>query len=300
MGMRAERLLSGLDETRHQKLTAWEALEEQVAVVVEDARVAWGGVLEIDEVGFVTYLTDRLPRHGEPRASFAGLRAADLYLAYRCATGDALAVAAFEQVYGGELTRIARRIARPPHAPEDLEQQLREKLFVDHGSSGRPPKIADYRGQGVLQNWLRVTAVRSCLDAVRPSGIDRQESMSLDEELSATLASDSEDLDLAFLKREYRAEFRRAFAEAVNSLAAAERNLLRQHVVDELTIDQIAALHGVHRSTAARRLTRARSDLASRCRRTLMEALQINRSELDSIMRLIQSQLDFSVHQLLR
>ncbi|MFY0535383.1 hypothetical protein [Nannocystis pusilla] len=44
------------------------------------------------------------------------------------------------------------------------------------------------------------------------------------------------------------------------------RNLLRQHLLDGLSIDQIAGLQRVHRATAARRLVRVREDLAQRTR----------------------------------
>ncbi len=81
------------------------------------------------------------------------------------------------------------------------------------------------------------------------------------------------------------------------ALSPGERNLLRQHFSDGLTVDEIGALHGVHRATAARRVAKARSQLFAGTRRTLMDNLGLNRSELDSVMRMIESNVHVSVQR---
>ena len=74
-----------------------------------------------------------------------------------------------------------------------------------------------------------------------------------------------------------------------------EITLLRLYHVDDLTIDQVGAIYGVHRVTAFRRITRARERLVAGTRRALQTSLAITPTELDSVMRLIHSQLDISV-----
>ena len=71
--------------------------------------------------------------------------------------------------------------------------------------------------------------------------------------------------------------------------------MLRYHLIDRLNIDQIAAIHDVHRATAARWLVRIRAQLEERTREELRRALGVSGAELDSIIRLIQSQLDLSI-----
>ena len=55
----------------------------------------------------------------------------------------------------------------------------------------------------------------------------------------------------------------------------------------------------VHRATVARRITRARDALLSGTRRRLMMRLKLDRSELDSVMRMIESNVHVSLQRML-
>jgi RNA polymerase sigma-70 factor (ECF subfamily) len=95
--------------------------------------------------------------------------------------------------------------------------------------------------------------------------------------------------------REYASEFRTAFKETLHRLDSRERTVLRYSALDGLSIDEIARLYSVHRSSAARWLVKARTDLLEGTRSRLMTKLDVTPEELDSILRLIQSQLDASL-----
>src|SRR6185436_8511874 len=56
----------------------------------------------------------------------------------------------------------------------------------------------------------------------------------------------------SLMKDVYRKSFKQAFEEALAALSIHDRLLLRQHFLDGLSIDRMAALHDVHRATAAR------------------------------------------------
>src|SRR5262249_11434487 len=101
-------------------------------------------------------------------------------------------------------------------------------------------------------------------------------------------------------KRLYREEFKQAFHAAVEALDDGARLLLQQSALDGLSIDQLAAFHGVHRSTAARRVQAARTAVLVATQRELSRRLQLSRGELASVMRLIRSQLDLSLTHVLR
>ncbi len=60
------------------------------------------------------------------------------------------------------------------------------------------------------------------------------------------------DPETALLKERYRAEFKAAFRAALDELEPKARNLLRYHLVRDLTIDDIAAVYAV-RCTGQRR-----------------------------------------------
>jgi RNA polymerase sigma-70 factor (ECF subfamily) len=106
-----------------------------------------------------------------------------------------------------------------------------------------------------------------------------------------------DDPELAYMKATYRAAFKAAFQEALESLQGRERTLLKQQIVDGLGIDELGALYDVHRATAARWVAAAREKLLVRTRRTFMLRARISSDECESIMRMVRSQLDVSLHR---
>lgn len=272
-------------------------LEAQLGPMLDEALATWPD-LGLSEGDFLRDLGACIARKPPEslRTWLERLRAEDLYLARACARGIEPAIAAFEARYDNDLRHAARRFEGQSWSRDDLRQALREKLFV--GSNTADPKIESYLGQGYLQNWLRVTAVRTFIDIVRGNAQRKRETPT-DDERVFDLADPELDLELEFLKREYRAEFKAAFADAMHDIGPAHRNMLRYHLVDRLNIDQIGAIYGVHRATAARRLGKAREALLHHTREQLMGRLHIDRDEYDSIMALINSRLDVSMHRLL-
>jgi RNA polymerase sigma-70 factor (ECF subfamily) len=141
-----------------------------------------------------------------------------------------------------------------------------------------------------------VTAVRAALKLLRA---EKRHTPAGDEALLHDLAGD-DDPELSHMKRVYRPAFREAFQEALESLPAREQNLLRQHVVDRLSIDELGALHQVHRATAARWVDGAREALVKGVRDRFMKRVRVSRAECDSILRLVQSQLDATIRRRLK
>jgi RNA polymerase sigma-70 factor (ECF subfamily) len=117
----------------------------------------------------------------------------------------------------------------------------------------------------------------------------------------AWLASPSPDDDpeMVALKRSCGAAFRQAFGEAIAELPPRSRLLLRQHLLDGLSHEQLGALHDVHPVTAFRWLREARVEIVASTRRRLGATLRLRPAEVDSLLRLLESQLDASVSRLL-
>jgi RNA polymerase sigma-70 factor (ECF subfamily) len=105
---------------------------------------------------------------------------------------------------------------------------------------------------------------------------------------------------LASLKQRYRDEFRGAFTDAAAQLTDRERTLLRYRFLDDLSIDEIGVLYRVHRTTVARWIAAIRESLFEATRAKLMQQLQITDSDVDSVLRLIDSQLDISISAVMR
>lgn len=225
-------------------------------------------------------------------AAFDELQIEDLYLAQACAAGDAAALEAFECLYGGDLGHSARSFAKGDRDLDDLRQQLREKLFA-----GPQARIGRYRGRGKLKSWLRVAVVRLLIDGERRRS-GKREAPADDGELRP-LPNLHNDPELAHMKRHYRDAFEAALAEALAALTPRQRNLLRQQLMHGLTVKQLAALYSVHRMTMTRWLADARTTLLKTVHASLQSDLGIAQGELDSVLRILSSQLDISVLRLL-
>jgi RNA polymerase sigma-70 factor (ECF subfamily) len=236
----------------------------------------------------------RLERHlGSATADdLARIRCDDFYLACACAEGDDAAIRAFERRFAGVIDGAVARFARTDERRAELKQLVRQRLFV--APPGAEPRIASYSGRGFLENWLRVAAVRACINAERGAKL---EDAADDEALD--VLPDGHDLELGFLKSHYRSAFRSAFARAVERLAPAERLVLRLSVLEGLTCDELAASLGVHRATAARRTARARQQLVDGTREELARSLRVDAAELESLLDLVESNLDLSISRLL-
>jgi RNA polymerase sigma-70 factor (ECF subfamily) len=208
----------------------------------------------------------------------------DLYLAWACLVGSAAALALLER---DTLPRVCRAL-RSFGDPDEIVQMLREQMIARRG-------LAAYDGRAPPHTWLRVCATRIA-SRERARG---QRAVSLDDAALDQLAPGVPDPELAYFKRHYGDAFRTAFADAVASLEARDRNLLRLAILDGLGIDQLAAIFHVHRATAARQLKQARGDLVAATRDRMCRTLALSPSELDSVLRMIHSLTDVSLKQLL-
>lgn len=217
-------------------------------------------------------------------------RRRDLELTRACAAGDAAAQSALKQRYDKELASIVRRMGVDPQLTADIVQAVWAKLFVPVPPDGA--RIGTYSGKGSLSGWLRMVVTRAALDALEARGepVD-----SLDEALDRLLASPNPDPEVEYLKELYSAEFREAFRGAAATLTVRQRNLLRQYFVSELSIDQLGALYGMHRATAARQVKDARKALVAATRAELAARLQLSTVSVESIIRLIESRIDLDL-----
>jgi RNA polymerase sigma-70 factor (ECF subfamily) len=267
-------------------------LDSQLDHELARCRAAWPGIA-LDARDFLPCLAARLPAELDPLAPFATVQVTDLYLACACGRGDPAAIAAFEARFLPEVDLALDHLRATRDQKQEVAQALRVQLLTGAGADG--PAITGYSGRGSLAGWLRVAAVRAGCRLIQRE----QRAGTGQEELLAELPAGGGDSELAILKARYRREFAEAFEAAVASLETHERVLLRLHAVDGLSIDDIGALYRVHRATIARRIAKARGAIASRTRREMMRRLKIARTEQESIMRLIQSELAVSLSRCL-
>lgn len=224
------------------------------------------------------------------REALEDARTDELFLALACARGDSAALAVLEGELIPAVRGALRRMRLDDDAAAEILQQLRDSLLV--ARDGAPPRILSFSGRGDLGGWLRVTATRLALRSLR-GGRD----VELDERGALEHGSAQADPELAYLRESYRRPLSQSFADALASLTPKERVMLKQQVVDGLTIDDLARLHGVHRATCARWAQHAREKLLTRTRRLFMLRARLTSDECASVFRMVRSQLDLSVHR---
>jgi RNA polymerase sigma-70 factor (ECF subfamily) len=219
-----------------------------------------------------------------PFLPWTAARMQDLWLAFFACQRDAVALNQLETTV---IAPLASQIDRSSADAEDAVQSLRMALLVGDGVSG--PKLLAYAGKGELSRWVRVAATRMWLN--RKRAVKREVS---DEDV---LMSEEAPMDaqLAGMKAAYREAFAEAFKTALRGLEPKERILLRQHHLDGLTMEQMGVLHGVHRLTVLRWIERVREKLATETRASMAAKLSLRDAEMNSVMRLIQSQMHVSL-----
>jgi RNA polymerase sigma-70 factor, ECF subfamily len=255
-------------------------------------RAAWPGV-EVALEAFAAHVARHTSSASDPEAAAADLYGPDLYLACACAAGDPHGLRVFEDQILPQAGSALRRLDPSPAFADEVRQLLRQKLFVTDGAS--LPKIADYAGRGPLTTWVRVSAVRTALN-LRGSG--RREQPMTSSQVAA-LAPPVDDPALKYLKAQFADEFEAALARACASLTDRDRTILRLRFVDDLGIDQIGGLYGVHRATVARWIARIRDELFAATRTDLVGRLKLSDSDFESLLGLARSQLDLSLSAVL-
>jgi RNA polymerase sigma-70 factor (ECF subfamily) len=266
----------------------------QITMVSTDdpdiARLVACGAAEHPGIAEPPALRQRLAACVTACANDLEVRAADLYLAAACATGDAIAITRLDASLPTILRPVLARFGVPVCDHAEIVQRVRIALLV------RDPTgaccLADYSGRGDLRAYVRSVAVRVVLKRrereTAPASSD-------DDDLVALLPSTNDSPELALLKQRCRDDVRAGFASALAALTPRERTLLRQHYVDGLTIDMLGPLHQVHRSTCARWLEAARVKILRGVRNHLRAKLGLEGADLESAIAMVRSQLDLSL-----
>ena len=160
-----------------------------------------------------------------------------------------------------------------------MRQLIRERLFVEG-------KITGYSGRGPLAAWLRVVTLRVASD-LRSRERPHAE--------IADVPGTAIDPELGIIQRRYGGAFRTALRDALAGLDAEERSLLRLHYLDGLNIERIGVVFQVSRATIGRRMIAVRERIIEDTYRLLRERLKITPGELESLLRVVRSDLAISL-----
>jgi RNA polymerase sigma-70 factor (ECF subfamily) len=287
VGTLAERFRAHLEAGVSSLQPPDESLELLLRRLTERGRRAWPS-LRVDEELWLAALARSCNR----REELERVCAEDLFLACACGGGDAQAQMALEQLFS-RVRGAIRRVSPAPDFVEEVLQEVRTRVLI--ARKGDEPRISGYAGGGTLISWLRAIAVRTALELRH-----RKHESSLHEGSLASSAGLAQDPELVFLREQYREDFRLSFAAALEALEARDLAVLKLSLLDSLSLEQIGSIYQVHAASVSRWLTAARTRLLDQTRQTLTQRLSLSRSELDSMMRLFQADLDVSLVSFLR
>lgn len=285
--------LGALSSSRAKALETDATLPAVLDGIVERCAKAWPD-LEVDADGFIAWLAKHWPHAATADDSRNALQLEDMYLAYACGQGNPQALRDFEKRLKSEVPKALFKMNPSATVTDEVLQLMRKKLLLSE--DGNRPKILDYAGRGPLRKWLRATALRTATTLFRQ---DRRE-VPIHDQDSGVLPLARGNPEFDYIRTRYGLDFDKAFVKALAKISPRERTVLRLHLIDGLNFAQIAQLYSTHRSTVTRWIQSARQTLLDETRQNLVETLGVSRSEFDSLVRFISSQIDISIGQVLK
>lgn len=255
------------------------AINEAAARLISRAGNARG--LGVDEIGVrVTPSVEKyLLRDGADATvaeigSFVDeIHADDLCLIVACELNDEKAWEDLVANYDGVVKSAARKIAANSEDADDLASSIWAELYgLKQGEDGkRKTKLAYYSGRGSLGGWLRAIISQMAVDRFRKESrmvqIDEpREFENLAEESSnnsngSAVVSHAENPEEIFSEKQSSKDVAESLAEAVASLEAEDRLILKMYYFDDLKLKDIAAVFGYHEATASRKLVRVQNEI---------------------------------------
>lgn len=267
-----------------------DALELSLRALMDTGGSHWPHILVAPEA-LAHYMGTHLGLQEDPELVVRVLQAADLHLACGVVEGQPSALRAFEEHYMSFVPQFIASMSLTHALVDEVKQRVRVRLLV--GEATARPRIAKYNGRGPLGAWLRVVSLHVARDLMR----ETKREVPLDADVHAEVVG--ADPELTFLKARYAKEFRAAFETTLSHLAPRDRNVLRMHFLRSLRTDAIGRMYGVDGSTVRRWITSVRRRVLDETRRRLREELELQPSEVESLMELLRSKFDVSIARLL-
>jgi RNA polymerase sigma-70 factor (ECF subfamily) len=289
----SEALKAAVSPSVASELSAVDGLDEHLLRLLREGQNAHPGLV-VGEGSWVAHLARHLHAEGV-LSQLAELRAADVHFALACLGGQHTAQTRLHERLRSVSVQALTGIKLGTIALDDVLQDVLSKLLLA-GSGEGEAKLATYAGRGPLDGWLRVTVARAALSKLRSRDPDARHSR--DEADLVTLVS-TDNPQLAALAARCGPEIKRAIEEAAAALPAGDRTLMRLHVLDGLTIDDLAAVYKAHRATMARRLARIRASIFEGTRVRATASLGLGEAEFESLLGVMMSRLDLTLGRIL-
>lgn len=159
-----------------------------------------------------------------------------------CRQGERKAQKKLYEQFSPKMYALCLRYAGSAEDAEDILQNGFIKMFR---------KIADFRGEGSFEGWLRRIMVTSSIEHYRRN-TDIQLLQSIDESLSERVSDNQTVLDIIQAGE---------LAQLIERLSPGYRAVLNMHVIEGYSHKEIASMLGITEGTSKSQLARARNIL---------------------------------------
>jgi RNA polymerase sigma-70 factor (ECF subfamily) len=263
-------------------------IEPVLAEALRAARLRWPDI-QLDD----TVFAEAVGRRCQPPTveTLERMALEDLFLAVACLHGDRVAVQTVRETL---LLPIVTTALGTIGDREEHLQALLVNLVIGGPRSG--PKLESYQARGSLRAWLRIGVIRTAKNARRTLARQPAWEDIAEELLPAPSGVSPERTEIR--RADWRA-FNEALTAALEKLDSGERRILRQHHLQGLTLEQMAAVYGIHRVTMARRLARARRQVMADVRQQLAARLDAPSSEVGRLIATVERRAEISFDRLL-
>ena len=168
---------------------------------------------------------------------------ADIQLVQGVLRGDTRCEEALYRRFSVPMFRVCLRYAANRDEARDLLQEGFLRVFAD---------LADYRGEGSLEGWIRRVVVRAALRWLRKRRV-----FEAFDDLSETLATSPEETSVPSPHQDDM----RLVTQLLQQLPPGYRTILNLHVIEGYSHEEIAGLLGINAGTSRSQLSKARAML---------------------------------------
>lgn len=195
------------------------------------------------------------------------LHADDLCLVVACEHGDEGAWCDLMTGYGATVLQEARRLTRREDTADELAGSIWAELYGLRGDeAGRVSgKLAYYSGLGSLGGWLRAVVRQMFVNNYRQH--IRLTQLSEETDLNSQMSGGGriedgprqvcfENPERSLQSRQVNTHIHAALSKAIQTLDSEDRLLLALYHFDDLCMEEVGKVLGVHQATISRRLTK--------------------------------------------
>ncbi len=212
--------------------------------------------------------------------------------------------------YDATVKSAARKISNNAEDAEDLAGSIWAELYgLKHDKDGKlKTKLAYYSGRGSLKGWLRAVVSQLAIDGFRKESkfVQIEEAREF-ENLANDSAENSENAKIVRASANPEEDFSRkrsekdvsgALKQAIETLGAEGRLILKLYYFDDLKLKDIGNALGFHEATASRKIVRVQTEVRKSVEKILTGERGWTKEEVKRHLTDAASRLDVGLEKL--